>query len=821
MIEEREYRAARFWRDFDTICRSEFDGSNEQFTRASLLIYFLLALRTLERNNDGGQLSYLVEQLLASHEYEFRDRWSSLMSEVVRSLCLSPPVEVNRRFFERAAVIVERVLNEPDFHPGYFFDHRFVSLASDADEIDPRHTHLIAVLSNTLATHAEVLVDAFCTTGELFATSGGERWRRREHHQQFAIMRKHGSLDFELRMRLALYGVNTSMLTEKDFIDSLFSPRAFVQIDTPPVVSVRKPYNFGASWNINFEEATSGKELLWGLLAQGRQIDGLIVVSGVDRTGIRGWIRELRVRLINSGMLIAILDLPRINGSKNRSMRSVWVLGSRTQHAPNEILAVDLGALGHVRSHFECGVIAEFAGRLVRCFQGHSNSSRWASLDMGVEKDRLRQVFEREFGNGYRNVAGLCRSVRHEEILYNNEKLVASFYIGQQVPPVFLSGIDGGPIMSELIRNEGHGKSFYVIGNNGEGKSLLLRELAESASRQGRKTIGISFGTADRFPFGRKAKGFDQFSYEGARTSTDSASARKAAVDICRKLFEIHCDSKRLKIFSHALELLEFDAKRFIVPFDGQRLVAELNDFAERMFELTDDPNFNRELTTTQGLSKMQAAFMRNRSKGGITPFSELSSGEQQMLALTIKFIASAETGCLILVDEPEISLHVRWQLLIPTLFRQLRHYFDCDIVVATHSPLVISGTMEPHDLCFAARRQQLKRISARDQSSVESILFAGFGTHTENNRLVHERCAALVAEGIRIANSPNNSPLELDHLTNELAEIRRTVKSSKKQIERTSLQANLELIEKTHAALVQIKSWNQGGSSVTDEVPS
>ena len=205
MIEERDYRAARFWRTFDTACRNEFDGSNEQFTRASLLIYFLLALRTPEWNNDGGHLSYVVRQLLESNEDEFRNRWSSLLFDVARLLGLSErplaSVEVNRRFFERAVAIVEQVVEEPNFHPGYFFDHRFVSLASDTYKVDPRHTHLIAVLSNTLATQAEILVDAFCTTGELFATSGGERWRRREHHQQFAIMRKLSSLDFELRSR--------------------------------------------------------------------------------------------------------------------------------------------------------------------------------------------------------------------------------------------------------------------------------------------------------------------------------------------------------------------------------------------------------------------------------------------------------------------------------------------------------------------------------------------------------------------------------------------------------------------------------------------
>ncbi len=76
----------------------------------------------------------------------------------------------------------------------------------------------------------------------------------------------------------------------------------------------------------------------------------------------------------------------------------------------------------------------------------------------------------------------------------------------------------------------------YVIGNNGEGKSLLLRELAEDSVLRGRKTIGISCSATDRFPLaGRERKNDSNFIYEGTRTSTRAADHHRLASEVSKK----------------------------------------------------------------------------------------------------------------------------------------------------------------------------------------------------------------------------------------------------------------------------------------------
>lgn len=69
---------------------------------------------------------------------------------------------------------------------------------------------------------------------------------------------------------------------------------------------------------------------------------------------------------------------------------------------------------------------------------------------------------------------------------------------------------------------------------------------------------------------------------------------------------------------------------------------------------------------------------------------TQLSSGEQHQLVLLYELLFKVKPGSLILIDEPEISLHVAWQqqfLKDLTQIIQLSHF---DVLIATHSPQVI-----------------------------------------------------------------------------------------------------------------------------------
>ncbi len=76
---------------------------------------------------------------------------------------------------------------------------------------------------------------------------------------------------------------------------------------------------------------------------------------------------------------------------------------------------------------------------------------------------------------------------------------------------------------------------------------------------------------------------------------------------------------------------------------------------------------------------------------GIVLPLEDLSSGEQHELVLFYELLFRITPGSLILIDEPELSLHVVWQEHFLEDVQQITQLTDIDIILATHSPDIIS----------------------------------------------------------------------------------------------------------------------------------
>ena len=75
-----------------------------------------------------------------------------------------------------------------------------------------------------------------------------------------------------------------------------------------------------------------------------------------------------------------------------------------------------------------------------------------------------------------------------------------------------------------------------------------------------------------------------------------------------------------------------------------------------------------------------------------ITPY-QLSSGEKQMLAILLTVLVENREPYALLLDEPEISLHIDGQQRLIDLIRQLNP--NAQIILSTHSPaLIMDGWM-------------------------------------------------------------------------------------------------------------------------------
>lgn len=69
---------------------------------------------------------------------------------------------------------------------------------------------------------------------------------------------------------------------------------------------------------------------------------------------------------------------------------------------------------------------------------------------------------------------------------------------------------------------------------------------------------------------------------------------------------------------------------------------------------------------------------------------NQLSSGEQHQIILLYELIFKAKANDLVLIDEPEISLHIIWQEDFIKDIRRITEKRDVTVIVATHSPQII-----------------------------------------------------------------------------------------------------------------------------------
>lgn len=79
------------------------------------------------------------------------------------------------------------------------------------------------------------------------------------------------------------------------------------------------------------------------------------------------------------------------------------------------------------------------------------------------------------------------------------------------------------------------------------------------------------------------------------------------------------------------------------------------------------------------------------RSTGRVIKPSHLSSGEQHELVLMYDLIFNVPDNALVLIDEPEISLHIAWQMEFTNDLTRIAELRGLRFLIATHSPQIVN----------------------------------------------------------------------------------------------------------------------------------
>lgn len=140
---------------------------------------------------------------------------------------------------------------------------------------------------------------------------------------------------------------------------------------------------------------------------------------------------------------------------------------------------------------------------------------------------------------------------------------------------------------------------------------------------------------------------------------------------------------------------------------------------------------------------------------GGPTDLLQASSGQLSMVSALIALASAIKNGSLVLIDEPELSLHPEWQVkYIDLLLRTFARYHGCHFVVATHSPMVISELPE-HAEVISLDQEDLPSTKELQGQSADYLLAEVFGAPTSKNLYVRDRIVIALR---MIANGDVNS---------------------------------------------------------------
>lgn len=188
------------------------------------------------------------------------------------------------------------------------------------------------------------------------------------------------------------------------------------------------------------------------------------------------------------------------------------------------------------------------------------------------------------------------------------------------------------------------------------------------------------------------------------RLFQQNSSADMSASDLRARLAELEARRSEL----HAFGFLDLDTSLNEVPdeilerrrdvfsvyvSDVAQKLAVFDDVAHRVAELLRIVNARFKYKKLE-ISRERGYVLRSDTGKELKP-SDLSSGEQHELVMIHELIFNTQKNSLILIDEPELSLHLEWQQRFLDDLSRVSKISGFDVLIATHSADIIGANWD------------------------------------------------------------------------------------------------------------------------------
>ena len=275
------------------------------------------------------------------------------------------------------------------------------------------------------------------------------------------------------------------------------------------------------------------------------------------------------------------------------------------------------------------------------------------------------------------------------------------------------------------------------------------------------KVLAVSFLVSDKFLFSNSKNDpandksimpLNSYTYLGVRKTTNATFTRSIAHNVMRNIIEIASDKRYDKLFE-ILSFLKYDASialkfriNSLKDFERELLLGKFYDtimLSKQQLEfhifLVQNKHKILEMLDNKIISISEFYFFKNNEK---IPFDDCSSGEKHLLFSLSGILCNIKPTSLVLIDEPEISLHPEWQTQYIGFIKNLfSSYCSCHFIIASHSHYLVSD-LEPKSssLIFLKRSEDdLSPIAeilpfSTYTWSAENVIYNIFGVRTTRN---------------------------------------------------------------------------------------
>ncbi len=197
--------------------------------------------------------------------------------------------------------------------------------------------------------------------------------------------------------------------------------------------------------------------------------------------------------------------------------------------------------------------------------------------------------------------------------------------------------------------------------------------------------------------------------YESIRSAKDNnklAASNKERKEMSGSDLEFWCKDLKAKLdfikdagFEPEMPNgLRFPPTRYDLIDDRAKyedLAYSVSDYVEKNYQFAESIIVYKDIINNIFINKSidiseSGKLIVSMNNGTALPLNKLSSGETQILLMFYYILFHSGQDGIVIIDEPEISLHVSWQQMLGDYFNDICRVRKVQIIVATHSPQII-----------------------------------------------------------------------------------------------------------------------------------